>query len=67
MDHKVRSEQFKFFAESLKSSRLRTYVSMMVEEAEVMECIKELGEGKGIDIWPSLSQMSWWGLLSVYR
>lgn len=33
--YSIRMEQFRFFADSLKSSRLRTYVDMMVQEAEV--------------------------------
>jgi sterol 14-demethylase len=35
VDHKVRIEQFRFFAEALKKNRMRTYVGMMVMEAEV--------------------------------
>jgi len=34
VDSATRAEQFRFFAESLKSNRLRTYVGMMVKEAE---------------------------------
>jgi hypothetical protein len=35
VDHTVRLEQFRFFAEALKTNRMRTYVGMMVQEAEV--------------------------------
>jgi hypothetical protein len=31
VDSATRAEQFRFFAESLKSNRLRTYVGMMVK------------------------------------
>lgn len=34
VDHKKRAEQFRFFAETLKPHKLRTYVGMMVQEAE---------------------------------
>ena len=34
VDHLTRAEQFRFFADSLKSDRLRSYVGMMVKEAE---------------------------------
>ncbi len=34
VDHVTRAEQFRFFAESLKSNRLRQYVGMMVKEAD---------------------------------
>ena len=34
VDHQTRAEQFRFFADSLKSNRLRQYVGMMVKEAE---------------------------------
>ena len=35
VDHKVRNEQFRFFAEALKSTKLKTYVQLFREEAEV--------------------------------
>ena len=35
VDHTVRLEQFRFFAEALKTNRMRTYVGMMVQEADV--------------------------------
>ena len=31
VDHTTRAEQFRFFADSLKSNRLRQYVGMMVK------------------------------------
>ena len=38
VDHKVRAEQFRFFAEALKTSRLKLYVPQFVMEAEVRHC-----------------------------
>lgn len=35
VDHKVRAEQFKFFAEALKSAKLKLYVPHFVQEAQV--------------------------------
>ena len=35
VDHKVRAEQFRFFAEALKTQRMRLYVPQFVQEAEV--------------------------------
>jgi sterol 14-demethylase len=35
VDHKIRNEQFRFFAEALKSTKLKTYVQLFREEAEV--------------------------------
>ena len=35
VDHKVRAEQFRFFADSLGTLRMKTYIGMMVSEAEV--------------------------------
>jgi sterol 14-demethylase len=35
VDYLVRQEQFRFFTEALKSNKLRSYVDMMVAEAEV--------------------------------
>lgn len=35
VDHKVRGEQFRFFAEALKSARLKLYVPLFVQEAQV--------------------------------
>ena len=34
VDHKVRAEQFRFFAEALKTSRLKLYVPQFVQEAQ---------------------------------
>lgn len=35
VDYSVRMEQFRFFTEALTVKRLKSYVTMMVEEAEV--------------------------------
>eukprot|EP00958_Prasinococcus_capsulatus_P023578 scaffold3551_cov408-Prasinococcus_capsulatus_cf.AAC.5 len=35
VDHKIRAEQFRFFADSLGTLRMKTYIGMMVQEAEV--------------------------------
>ena len=35
VDHKTRGEQFRFFAEALKSSSLKKYVPMFVQETQV--------------------------------
>ena len=34
VDHKVRGEQFRFFAEALKTQRMRLYVPQFVQEAQ---------------------------------
>ena len=36
VDHKVRAEQFRFFAEALKTQRMKLYVPQFVQEAEVI-------------------------------
>lgn len=38
VDYSVRMEQFRFFTEALTVKRLKSYVEMMVEEAEVLRC-----------------------------
>lgn len=38
VDHKVRGEQFRFFAEALKTSRLKLYVPQFVQEAQASVC-----------------------------
>ena len=35
VDHKTRGEQFRFFAEALKTARLRLYIPLFVQEAQV--------------------------------
>lgn len=36
VDHKTRAEQFRFFAEALKSARLKLYVPLFVKETQVI-------------------------------
>ena len=55
VDHRVRREQFKFFAESLKPSRLRTYVDQMVEEAEMF--FAKWGDSGEVDLLHELSSL----------
>ena len=38
VDYSVRQEQFRFFTEALRASKLRSYVDQMVAEAEVRIC-----------------------------
>jgi sterol 14-demethylase len=37
VDYSIRQEQFRFFTESLRVSKLKGYVDQMVVEAEVIE------------------------------
>ena len=39
VDYSVRMEQYRFFTEALTVKRLKSYVEMMVEEAEVRSCV----------------------------
>ena len=39
VDYSVRMEQYRFFTEALTVKRLKSYVEMMVEEAEVRACV----------------------------
>ena len=39
VDYSVRMEQYRFFTEALTVKRLKSYVEMMVEEAEVRACL----------------------------
>lgn len=55
VDHTVRLEQFRFFAEALKTSRMRTYVSMMVSEAEAF--FSKWGERGTLDLKEQLSDL----------
>ena len=55
VDHRKRREQFKFFAEALKPSRLRTYVDQMVDEAELF--FSKWGDSGEIDILHELSSL----------
>ena len=38
VDVKIRTEQIRFFTESLKSQKLKSYVPQFVSEAEVRAC-----------------------------
>ncbi|XP_051180165.1 obtusifoliol 14-alpha demethylase [Lolium perenne] len=48
VDYLVRQEQFRFFTEALKSTKLRSYVDMMVAEAE--EYFSKWGESGTVDL-----------------
>ena len=53
VDHTTRAEQFRFFADSLKSNRLRQYVGMMVKEAE--DFFGKWGDEGEVDLLDALS------------
>ncbi|CAL6302658.1 unnamed protein product [Bathycoccus prasinos] len=55
VDHQTRAEQFRFFADSLKSERLRTYVGMMVKEADAF--FEKWGDEGEVDLLDSLSEL----------
>eukprot|EP00976_Prorocentrum_cordatum_P105838 1194338-Prorocentrum_minimum.AAC.4 len=55
VDHKVRIEQFRFFAEALKTKRMRTYVGMMVTEAEAF--FEKWGDEGEVDLLQELSDL----------
>jgi len=55
VDHKVRIEQFRFFAEALKKNRMRTYVGMMVMEAEAF--FDKWGDEGEVDLLQQLSDL----------
>merc|ERR1719409_2548560 len=55
VDHQTRAEQFRFFADSLKSNRLRQYVGMMVKEAE--DFFSKWGDEGEVDLLDSLSEL----------
>eukprot|EP00894_Picocystis_sp_ML_P002806 jgi/Pico_ML_1/53323/g3892.t1 len=55
VDNKVRLEQFRFFADSLKSNRLRMYVGQMVEEAE--KYFEGWGDSGEVDLLKELSDL----------
>lgn len=53
VDHLVRREQFRFFADALRTSNLKTYVKMMVDEAEAF--FANWGEEGEVDLLEELS------------
>jgi len=55
VDHTVRLEQFRFFAEALKTNRMRTYVGMMVDEADAF--FKKWGDEGEVDLLQELSDL----------
>ena len=55
VDHVVRAEQFRFASEILRASRMRTYVGMMVDEAE--KFFKSWGDEGVIDLKEQLSEL----------
>ena len=55
VDHITRAEQFRFFANSLKSDRLRQYVGMMIKEAE--DYFAKWGDEGEVDLLDALSEL----------
>ncbi|CAL8469499.1 g9040 [Coccomyxa elongata] len=55
VDHKVRAEQFKFFAEALKSAKLKVYVPHFVREAE--EYFAKWGDEGEVDFAKVFSEL----------
>jgi sterol 14-demethylase len=55
VDHRLRREQFKFFAEALRPSKMRSYVAQMVKEAE--DYFGKWGESGEIEILEELSSL----------
>lgn len=55
VDHKIRNEQFRFFAEALKSTKLKTYVQLFREEAE--EFFGKWGDSGEVDLKEQLSEL----------
>lgn len=55
VDHVTRAEQFRFFAEALKGQRMRSYVAMMVSEAE--EFFGTWGDEGVVDLRDELSRL----------
>ena len=55
VDHQTRAEQFRFFADSLKSNRLRQYVGMMVKEAE--DFFSKWGDEGEVNLLEALSEL----------
>jgi len=55
VDHRLRREQFKFFAEALRPAKMRSYVSQMVTEAEAY--FAKWGETGEVDILHELSSL----------
>lgn len=55
VDHRLRREQFKFFAEALRPAKMRSYVNQMVMEAE--QYFSSWGESGEVDILHELSSL----------
>ena len=55
VDHRLRREQFKFFAEALRPAKMRSYVGQMVKEAEAF--FDKWGESGELDILHELSSL----------
>lgn len=56
VDHKVRAEQFRFFAEALKSARLEKYVPQFVAEAQAY--FGAWGEEGVVDLKDALAELT---------
>lgn len=57
MGHAERAEQFRFFAEALKTARLQTYVGLMVQEAEAFFATRLQGASGTVDLHALLSDL----------
>ncbi|EIE21542.1 sterol 14 desaturase [Coccomyxa subellipsoidea C-169] len=55
VDHKVRAEQFKFFAEALKSAKLKLYVPYFVQEAQ--DYFAKWGDEGEVDFAKTFSEL----------
>ncbi|CAI5465414.1 unnamed protein product [Closterium sp. Yama58-4] len=55
VDYPIRMEQFRFFADSLKPTRLRTYVDMMVEEAQ--DFFSQWGDEGEVDLKDAMARL----------
>ncbi|KAK9908024.1 hypothetical protein WJX75_001750 [Coccomyxa subellipsoidea] len=55
VDHKVRAEQFKFFAEALKSAKLKLYVPHFVQEAQ--DYFAKWGDEGEVDFAKTFSEL----------
>ncbi|CAG9462094.1 unnamed protein product [Pedinophyceae sp. YPF-701] len=56
VDHTVRAEHFKLFTEALKTDKLRSYVTMMVEEAESF-FRDRWGESGEVDLFEEMAEL----------
>lgn len=57
VDHVERAEQFRFFAEALRTARLQTYVGLMVSEADAFFKERLVGASGKVDLRNLLSDL----------